>query len=89
MRKCKVFRSDRKNDTYLYIDEATEFTDLPAELQAMFGEPEFVIALELSPGRKLARVKVQSVMQALQDQGYFLQLPPKIPTEEEISRRLS
>jgi uncharacterized protein YcgL (UPF0745 family) len=89
MTRCRVFKSEIKEDTYLYLSADTTFDDLPAELLAQFGEPAFVMALELSPERKLARVEVGNVIAALSDQGFYLQLPPEIPTEEEISRRFS
>ena len=89
MTACKVFRSDKKAETYLYLAKGGEFADLPRELQQTFGEPAFVMNLELSTDRKLARVDVEKVMQGLQESGYYLQLPPKLPVEEEITEWLS
>ena len=73
---CSIFRSNRKDYTYLYLPEGTEFEDLPNALQAAFGLAEFVIDLELSPDRELASENVNEVMQNLKDNGYHLQLPP-------------
>ena len=73
---CSVFRSNRKEYTYLYLQPGVAFEDLPAALQAAFGPPEFVIDLELSPERRLASEDVGVVMQNLRDHGYHLQLPP-------------
>ena len=89
MTACKVFRSDKKSETYLYLAAGCEFADLPAELQQHFGEPAFVMSLKLSADRKLARVDVEKVLQGLQESGYYLQLPPKLPVEEEITKWLS
>jgi uncharacterized protein YcgL (UPF0745 family) len=89
MAACKVFRSDKNAETYLYLAKGHEFADLPSELQQSFGEPAFVMDLELSTDRKLARVDVEKVMQGLQENGYYLQLPPKLPVEEEIIEWLS
>ena len=89
MTVCKIFRSDNKSETYLYLADNCEFTDLPAELQQHFGEPAFVMNLDLSADRKLARVDVKKVLQGLQESGYYLQLPPKLPVEEEITEWLS
>ena len=82
--RCTVFRSDRKDETYLYLHILSNFDDLPGELQDMFGDPVFVMTLDLSDREQLARVDVVSVKAALKAEGYFLQLPPKIPVEEEI-----
>jgi uncharacterized protein YcgL (UPF0745 family) len=47
------------------------------------------MALKLSSKSKLARVETQSVLESLRERGFFLQLPPKFPVEEEISKRFS
>lgn len=86
---CTVYRSDRKAETYLYLSETLDFEELPDELQKHFGEPAFVMRLELEPGLKLARVDTDQVLECLEDPGYYLQLPPKLPIEEEITRRFS
>ena len=43
--------------------------------------------LELSQTSRLARVDAAAVIQELEENGYFLQLPPGISTEEEISKQ--
>jgi uncharacterized protein YcgL (UPF0745 family) len=89
MTSCTIFRSDKKAETYLYLADELDFTDLPAALQESFGVPALVMKLELSGKKRLARVDVEKVMKSLSEQGYYLQLPPKLPVEEEIARRFS
>jgi uncharacterized protein YcgL (UPF0745 family) len=89
MNACKVYRSDRKTDTYLYLAADMTFDELPQTLRRTFGEPVFVMDLLLSPDRKLARVDVARVLNDLEEQGFSLQLPPRLPIEEEIARRFS
>ena len=89
MKSCKVYRSEKKSETYLYLADDLTFEDLPAELQERFGEPAFVLRLELSADRKLARADVLKVLESLAEHGFYLQLPPKLPVEEEIARRFS
>jgi uncharacterized protein YcgL (UPF0745 family) len=74
--QCSVLRSNHKDFTYIYLLEGHDFEDLPIALKKVFGEPEFVMTLELTPERKLAYENVQTVMQNLDDQGYHLQMPP-------------
>lgn len=74
--KCAVFRSSLKDFTYIYLAERKTFDDLPVPLQKTFGEPEFVMDLELAPDRKLAYEDVDLVRRDLVEQGYHLQLPP-------------
>jgi len=73
---CSVFRSCRKEYTYIYLREGTKFADLPEALRNIFGQPEFVIDLELSLQRKLASEDVGEVIQNLSKHGFHLQLPP-------------
>lgn len=88
MMNCRIFRSERKNETYLYLLADKDFDDLPEELQSAFGDPGFVMNLEVTPMTKLARVDVEQVLERLQEDGYYLQMPPSLPLEEEITRWL-
>ena len=75
--KCSIFRSSLKDFTYIYLSQESDFNDLPISLQNIFGEPEFIMNLELTPERKLAYEDVRQVMQNLAEQGYHLQMPPQ------------
>ncbi|ANB16203.1 YcgL domain-containing protein [Dokdonella koreensis] len=72
---CFVYKSVRKNDTYIFLRDEEGFDVLPAPLAEQLGELAFVIALQLSPERKLAREDVNVVMRNLHEQGFHLQLP--------------
>ena len=74
--KCSVVRSSLMDFTSVYLKEGQEWDDLPVSLVEVFGEPEFVMDLELSPERKLAYEDVTQVMTNLAEKGYHLQLPP-------------
>jgi uncharacterized protein YcgL (UPF0745 family) len=89
MTPCKVYRSDKKAETYLYLSDELDFDDLPAELKESFGVPALVMHLKLTADRKLARVDVGKVLENLAETGFYLQLPPKLPVEDEIARRFS
>jgi uncharacterized protein YcgL (UPF0745 family) len=73
---CSVYRSPRKDYTYIYLAEGHTLEDIPSELLDAFGAPEFVIDLDLSPERELATENVKQVMRNLSERGYHLQLPP-------------
>jgi uncharacterized protein YcgL (UPF0745 family) len=75
--KCSVFRSSVRDFTYIYLLAGQDYDDLPVTLRKVFGEPEFVMDLELTPGRKLAYEDVNQVMKNLAEQGYHLQMPPQ------------
>lgn len=89
MTACLVYRSEKKAETYLYLPAGLKFSDLPEGLQQTFGEPALVMRLDIIADMKLAQVNPIQVLNAIEEQGYFLQLPPKLPVEELISRRFS
>lgn len=74
-----VYKSVRKDETYLYLARRDDFDALPDALRAQLGGLEFVLEVDLSPPRRLARVEVASVLAGLREDGYFLQLPPRHP----------
>lgn len=75
--KCVVYRSERKQDTYLYIEREDDFTRVPEALLSLLGRLERVMALELTEERRLAQADPQQVRQLLRQQGYYLQMPPQ------------
>ena len=50
---------------------------LPEAVRTAFGRATFVMHLELSESRKLARVNVMHVMDSIETRGFFLQMPPE------------
>jgi uncharacterized protein YcgL (UPF0745 family) len=70
-----VYKSLRKPDTYLYLRERDAFGLLPEPVLAPLGRLEFVLELELAPGRKLARADAAVVRANLETQGFHLQFP--------------
>ncbi len=83
-RLCRVYRSPRREEMYLYVDRERGLADVPAELLERFGEPQEVMSLVLTPERKLARAEVSDVLASIEHRGFYLQMPP---TPDEIRRR--
>ncbi len=75
---CTVYRSRRKRETYLFLPRDADPRDLPDELLALVGRLEAVMDLELTPERRLVRADARTVMAALREKGYYLQLPPPV-----------
>jgi uncharacterized protein YcgL (UPF0745 family) len=76
-RDVVVFRSNRVADLYLFVDAGERLTRVPDALLTRFGAPVEAMTLTLSADRKLARVRAADVLDAIADQGFFLQLPPQ------------
>ncbi len=78
LQACWIYKSSRKEEMYLYLSEEEGFDEVPDELRKTFGEPVFVMELELSEQRPLARADTVAVMRSLKDEGFYLQMPPKL-----------
>lgn len=74
--QCFIYKSQKKNELYLYLDKRDYFANVPDILLKNFGQLEFVMELELSPQRKLARENASKVIESIQTKGYFVQMPP-------------
>lgn len=81
--QCFVYKSLRKAGTYVYLRQADGFEVLPGPIVQQLGALAFVIEIELSSQRKLARENVDAVMVNLESQGYHLQWPPVVELEEQ------
>lgn len=73
---CFIYRSPKKDQMYLYIQEKDVFEDIPEQLLVAFGEPEFSMVVDLGSREKLARVDINAVRKNLAAEGYYLQMPP-------------
>lgn len=71
-----IFRSSRRAEMYLYVPRPARLDALPAGLLESFGEPQPVMDLLLTRERKLARADVGRVLDDIQRQGFYLQMPP-------------
>ena len=73
---CSIYKSRKRADMYLYVPRGKGLQDLPEALAEQFGPGVHVTDLILSPERPLSRADVNKVMAAVQQQGFYLQMPP-------------
>ena len=74
-----IYKSSQKDELYLYLSHKDDFSNVPQALYNTMGKaPLFVMEVELSPERKLARENVEKVIENLNSQGYHVQIPPPI-----------
>ncbi|HPF59506.1 MAG TPA: YcgL domain-containing protein [Candidatus Competibacteraceae bacterium] len=73
--QCSIYKSRRKQDTYLYLAIKDDFSRLPGPLLKLLGEPVHVMDLELHPERRLAQENTAEVLHNLQQRGWHLQMP--------------
>ncbi len=77
--QCFIYKSQRKADTYVFLCERDGFSALPPPIAERLGTLAFVMELELSAERKLAREPAATVMDNLTRRGFHLQMPPIDP----------
>ena len=82
---CFIYRSERKADTYLYLTEKDDFSQVPEELMSVFGEPEFSFQFELTAERSLAKEDSATVYENLKQQGFHLQIADDLLIEQQLA----
>ncbi len=74
---CKIYKSSSKADFYLYVKYDEDVSRVPEALLGNFGKYELAMTLALTPDRKLVSADAVEVLSALEEKGYFIQLPPQ------------
>ncbi len=73
-----VYKSQRKQDTYVYLAARDDFEPIPEALRLQLGALSWVLEVDLAPERKLARGNAEEVRRNLAERGFHLQLPPPL-----------
>ncbi|WP_333501566.1 YcgL domain-containing protein [Kluyvera genomosp. 2] len=84
---CVIYRSSKRDQTYLYVEKKDDFSRVPEELMKGFGQPQLAMLLPLDGRKKLINADLEKVKQALKEQGYYLQIPP--PPENLLKQHLA
>ncbi|OMQ27233.1 YcgL domain-containing protein [Serratia oryzae] len=84
---CVIYRSPKRDQTYLYVEKRDDFSRVPEELMKSFGTPQFSMMLSLDGRKKLASADIEAVKEALKQDGFYLQFPP--PVENLLNLHLS
>lgn len=77
---CAIYKSPKKQQTYLFIKKRDDFSSVPDALMTTFGTPALVTIVNLATKDKLGMADINKVKDSLEEQGFYLQLPP--PTED-------
>ena len=72
-----VYKSKKKADTYLYVEKRDDFSKVPEPLIDTFGQPIFVMLINLAKCEQLGVADLEKVKSELNDKGFYLQIPPK------------
>ncbi|MFT6269654.1 MAG: hypothetical protein ACJAVV_002481 [Alphaproteobacteria bacterium] len=77
MKLSAVYKSPRKADTFLYVEKRDDFAAVPEGLMKQFGVPIFVMLIPLSKRETVAGINRDKLVERIQAEGFYLQLPPK------------
>ncbi|CAI0846241.1 YcgL domain-containing protein [Serratia quinivorans] len=84
---CVIYRSSKRDQTYLYVEKKDDFSRVPEDLMKSFGTPQLAMMLSLEGREKLASADIEKVKEALKEEGFYLQVPP--PLENLLRQHLS
>lgn len=84
---CVIYRSSKRDQTYLYVEKKDDFSRVPEDLLKSFGTPQLAMVLSLEGREKLASADIEKVKEALKEEGFYLQVPP--PFENLLKQHLS
>lgn len=73
--ECVIYRSIKKDETYIFMPTTTQLSDLPDELIKVLGQAEMVMTITLTPEKKMARGTAEEIIKSINRQGFHLQMP--------------
>lgn len=71
-----VYKSAKKQLTYLFVKQRDDFSGVPEGLMETFGTPKLVTIINLATKDELAFADIDKVKDNLTTKGFYLQLPP-------------
>jgi hypothetical protein len=83
---CVIYKSIKRDQTYLYVEKKDDFSRVPEELMKGFGQPQLAMILPLDGRKQLVNASLEKVKKSLTEQGYYLQMPP--PPEDLLKQHL-
>ena len=58
---CVIYRSSKRDQTYLYVEKKDDFSRVPEELMKGFGQPQLAMILPLDGRKKLVNADIEKV----------------------------
>lgn len=72
---CAIYKSRKKPGSYLYVAKREDFSAVPEALLTHFGTPELVMMFNLLGKKSLHQADKSEVLEKIQQQGFYLQMP--------------
>ena len=81
---CAIYKSKRRDQTFLYVPVEKGLSEVPPALLDHFGPAVLVMKIAITAKTSLAQLSADKLLAVLQEQGFYLQLPPKEPNLLEL-----
>ncbi len=73
----QVYRSERKEGAYVYLERGQDTKMLPDDMRKLLGNLSPALTVVLTPEKKLARADAAQVLESIEEKGFYLQMPPQ------------
>lgn len=73
---CAVYKSSKKDETYLYLPKRDDFSRVPEPLMTSFGKATLVMMMQFKDDTKMAIADPEKVKSEIKEKGFYLQIPP-------------
>mgnify|MGYP000844786169 CR=1 FL=1 len=67
---CSIYKTNKKEEMYLFISRRDDFSQVPETLLGMFGQPKLVVTVNLTETRKLQFADTKNVLENLTTTGF-------------------
>jgi len=81
-----VYRSSVKEGMYIYMGAENSLDTIPAAVMKQLGQPEKALDFELTPSRQLPNADAKEVLETIENQGFYIQMPAEIDVETLLAR---
>lgn len=71
---CYIYRSPKKENSYLYIAKENDFSQVPDVLMKAFGQPMFAMKVLLDGKRKFVVGMSDEIEERIKNDGFFVQM---------------
>ncbi len=72
-----IYRSKKKDGAYIYVEKGKDLKTLPEALLQQTGHLDLAMTLLITPDKKLSNANAKNVLAAIDENGFYLQLPPQ------------
>ena len=69
--ECAVYKSQKKDETYIFIPTSTPLSELPEKLLKLLGEAEMLMTLILTPDKKWLAAQLKKLWKALRNKVFI------------------